>query len=49
MRGAGCEAVVLHREYHATKQMRQDQLACQGKICMHKIKMTTEINVIAMF
>jgi hypothetical protein len=49
MQGAGYEAVVLHRECPETKQMPQDQLACQGKICMHKIKMTTEINVIAMF
>ena len=41
MRGAGYEAVVLHREYPVTKQMRQDQLAYQGKIWLNKIKIIT--------
>jgi len=35
MQGAGCEAVVLHREGPATKQMPQDQLACKVKyVCI---------------
>jgi len=35
MRGAGCEAVVLHRECPATKQMQRDRLACKVKnVCI---------------
>ena len=31
MRGADCEAVVIHRELAATKQMQQDRLARRVK------------------
>ena len=39
MRGAGYEAVVLHRKYPATKQMQRDRLAYEGKIWLHKVKL----------
>ncbi len=38
IRGAGDEAVVLHREYPVTKQMRKDRLARRVKSVDDKIR-----------
>jgi len=37
MRGAGDEAVIIHCESAATKQMRGDRLACKVKSADYKI------------
>jgi len=37
MRGAGDEAVIIHCESAATKQMRGDRLACKVKSAAGKI------------
>jgi hypothetical protein len=41
--------VVLHREWHTTKQMLQDQLACKVKYVCIKIRIVLGINVTIMF
>ena len=41
MRGTGCEAVVLHREYPGTKQMQRDRLALMVKKMAIKMKVKT--------